>query len=234
MLGAGQADALQLRRIGHVTIVGIAGEELADTFEGPTFDFAGASWKPRRVAAFPAVENRPGFQRRGVLGSGFFRRFVVEVDPHTKLLRLHEPKDYHYSGSGEVLSLHFKDSTPIVEATIQVSNRPPIRAQFEIDTGCDGCLCLGSDFVSTNQLASLASQPDSGRRGVGGGTRTRTGHLPQLQLGQLKIDKPATSFFLEGSPVDPPLAGHIGLELLREFKVVFDYAGRRMILEKPR
>src|SRR5262249_3710945 len=33
MLGAGQADALQLRRMGHVTIVGIAGEELADTFE---------------------------------------------------------------------------------------------------------------------------------------------------------------------------------------------------------
>src|SRR5262249_52603852 len=153
--------------------------------------FAGATWKPRRVAAFPADERRPGFQRRGVLGAGFFRRFVVEMDPHSKTLRLHEPKGYNYAGSGEVLPLKFKDSTPIVEATVQLPNRAPIRAQFEIDTGCDGCLCLGSDFVSTHQLTALASEPDSGRRGIGGGTRTRTGRLPQLELGQLKIPQPS-------------------------------------------
>jgi hypothetical protein len=66
---------------------------------------------------------------------------------------------------------------------------------------------------------------------VGGSTRTRSGHLPQLRLGKVAIAKPAASFFLEGSPSDPPLAGHIGWELLRDFKVIFDYSRKRMILE---
>jgi hypothetical protein len=32
--------------------------------------------------------------------------------------------------------------------------------------------------------------------------------------------------------VDRGLAGHIGLEALRQFKVIFDYSRRQMILEK--
>src|SRR5437868_3739390 len=37
------AELLDLKRIGKTTIAGIAGQEKADVFEGPTFDFAGAN-----------------------------------------------------------------------------------------------------------------------------------------------------------------------------------------------
>ncbi|MBK7997890.1 MAG: hypothetical protein IPK15_03955 [Verrucomicrobia bacterium] len=46
------------------------------------------------------------------------------------------------------------------------------------------------------------------------------------------IEQPAASFFLEGSPVDAPLAGHIGWEVLKDFRVTFDYSRKRMILER--
>ena len=45
--------------------------------------------------------------------------------------------------------------------------------------------------------------------------------------------KPQTDFFLEGSPVDAGLAGHIGIGALNRFKVIFDYSRRQMILEAP-
>ena len=67
--------------------------------------------------------------------------------------------------------------------------------------------------------------------GVGGLTRTKLVHVPALKIGRLNIEKPSANFFLEGSPADPPLAGHIGLDLLRAYKVTFDYARKRMILE---
>jgi hypothetical protein len=41
----------------------------------------------------------------------------------------------------------------------------------------------------------------------------------------------SANFFAEGSPAGEGLAGHIGLGVLREFKVIFDYSRRRMILE---
>jgi len=46
-------DQLQLTPNGHMIIVGIAGEERADTYGGLTFDFGGKTYEPRRVASLP-------------------------------------------------------------------------------------------------------------------------------------------------------------------------------------
>src|SRR5262245_58088232 len=59
MLSAAHAQTLGLPRRGNITIVGIAGESPADVFEGPSFDFSGTTWKPRRVAALPPDGRTP-------------------------------------------------------------------------------------------------------------------------------------------------------------------------------
>ena len=232
MLRLDHVEEFALNRTGRsISIVGIAGEEQAALYEGPTFEFAGASWKPRRVASFPAANQSRSRRREGVLGSGFFRRFVVEIDPWRKELTLHDPDAYSHSGSGEILPLTFKNSTPIVEASVRLAGGSTIKAQFEIDTGCDSALCIGKHFVEAHDLLPSDRSSDGGRVGVGGSTSIKTGHLIQLQLGQLTIEKPPANFFLDGSPADAPLAGHIGWELLRDFKIVFDYSRKRMILK---
>jgi len=233
MLSAEVIESLQLKRTGKITIVGIAGEREADVYEGPKFDFAELSYSPRRVSAFES-EARPRRRREdGILGSGFFRRFVVEIDHQAKTVRLHEPKSYQYAGQGEVIPLKFRKETPIVEALINIPGRPAIRDRFEIDLGCDGGLCLGHDFVDQHKLIESANETQaSSRQGVGGSAKTTFGHLPQLQLGAVTINNPAVNFFVESSPVDRDLAGHIGIQVLREFRVIFDYSRQRMILEK--
>jgi hypothetical protein len=232
MLSAEHVESFALKRTGRITIVGIAGEEPAGVFEGPPFDFAGMIWKPRRVAAFPAESQGRSRRRDGILGSAFFRRYVVAIDPTARTITLHEPDTYNYSGDGEVLPLAFQGTTPIVEAGLQLPDQSEVTGRFEIDIGCDACLCLGRHFVEAHQLVPTNSAAGGGRVGVGGGARTRAGHLPWLQLGKQRIEKPAANFFVEGSPVDAPLAGHIGWALLRDFKVVFDYSRKQMILER--
>src|SRR5262249_54011477 len=150
MLEPGLAESLQLKRAGQITIVGIAGEAPASVYEGPRLDLGGLSWTPRRVAAFPV---EPGGRRRtGILGSGFFRRFVVEIDQRTKRVTLHEPASFEYSGSGEVLALRFRRDTPIVSASLG-SGGKTIPGEFELDTGCDSCLCLARAFTDQHELA---------------------------------------------------------------------------------
>ena len=125
-------------------------------------------------------------------------------------------------------------STPIVETTVRLSDHTLVKAQFEIDTGCDGALCIGKHFVDAHRLLPTNSVASAGRSGVGGRTGIRDGHLPQLILGKITVNKPSASFFLEGSPADAPLAGHIGWEILRDFKVAFDYSRKQIILEPRR
>jgi hypothetical protein len=234
MLHADHVKDFRLARRGSVTIVGIAGEEPAEVFEGPTFDFSGMAWKPRRVAAFPSEDRSRARRRDGILGSSFFKRFVVDIDSRQKSVTLHSPHTYHYSGPAEPLTLTFKSSTPMVRALIDLADGSQVPAQFEIDTGCDGALCIGQHFVESHQLAGENAGPQGRRAGVGGTARTRTSHLARLRLGSLVIEKPAANLFLEGSPVDPPLAGHIGWGLLRDFKVIFDYSRQQLILEPSR
>ena len=232
MLSRELVESLDLKRSGRITIVGIAGEESADQFEGVTFGLGDALYKPRRVAALPASYQRHWRKRDGVLGAGFFRRFVVEIDPKAKKVLLHEPESFRYSGLGQIVPFKFQQATPIVEGAIILPDRAPVEGRFEIDTGCDGGLCLGSDFVEANHLVESSGKTESsGRQGLGGDTRTKIGRLPKFRLGSQTIEKPLTNFFLEGSPVDEGLAGHIGMEVLRRFRVIFDYSRERMILE---
>ena len=226
------ARRLNLRPGGRTTIAGIAGQEEAVIYEGIVFHLGGASYAPRRVAALPSHHKERERKMEGILGAGFFRRFVVEIDPRAQTLRLHRPADYHYAGPGEVLPIRFQDSTPVIDADILLPGHPPIRGRFEIDTGCDGGLCLGHEFVAANQLLQAGGvTEEGGRTGVGGDARTRVGSVPQLRLGRLVVEKPEANFFLQGSPVEPGHAGHIGIEMLRQFRTILDYSRRQLILE---
>lgn len=227
-----RVESLNLERVGHMTIVGIAGEERADTYAKAAFDFGGASYAPRRIASLPSEARRTWRRRDGILGEGFFRRFVVEIDVAKPKLRLFEPKTFDYRGSGEILPISFKKDTPIIEAAITPRGRAAIQGHFEIDTGCDGDLCIGHEFVAANHLLNDAkdSQTDT-RRGVGGGAETRIETLSELRMGKLIVKNPTANFFLDGSPAGEGQAGHIGLGVLGRYKMIFDYSRRQLILE---
>jgi hypothetical protein len=226
------AAQLDLKPAGKITINGIGGEEESAYLSGATFDFGGVKYAPRRVVRVPSDARRPRRQRDGILGSGFFRRFVVELDPVAKTMTLYEPENFQYSGEGEILPLQFRRDTPTIEATINLPERAPLRARYEIDSGCDGALCLGHDFVKTHALEeAVAHKRASSRTGIGGSVDTHATRLPEFQVGAQKLQDVEANFFREGSPVDADLAGHIGMGVLREFKVIFDYSRRRMILE---
>lgn len=189
------AKSLGLNRAGRMTIVGIAGEEQAATYGGVEFDLGGAIYKPRRVASLPSEAPTPRSRRDGILGAGFFRRFVVEIDPRQNLLRLHDPQTFHYTGKGEILSLQFLHDTPIIEATILTPQKAEIRDRFEVDTGCDDFLCLNPEFVAANKLIAPESNSSGTKNGVGGRERVQHGTLPQLKLGSFTVEDPSANFF---------------------------------------
>ncbi|MSU58728.1 MAG: hypothetical protein EXS35_11250 [Pedosphaera sp.] len=225
-------ESLGLKPAGTLTINGIAGTEKANWYSGATFDFGGEKYSPRSVAVIPSDAQRPRRARDGILGSGFFRRFVVEIDPRENTVTLRDPERFNYKGKGEIIPLQFRRDTPIVEATFKFPDQAPVIARYEIDSGCDGALCLGHDFVKTNKLDELTLPRRNGSRtGVGGSVDTHEGRLPQFQLGTQTLTNVSANFFAEGSPAGEGLAGHIGWGVLREFKVIFDYSRRRMILE---
>jgi hypothetical protein len=225
-------DELKLEPSGTVRIAGIAGEERAPTFRNVQFDFAGAIYAPRRVASIASERSESRRRRDGVIGSSFFQRFVVEIDPKNKEVRLHSSTNYNYEGPATIVPFTFRQEIPVMKGAIVLEGRDPIEGEFELDTGCDSGLCLGQSFVERHQLLEKAQNRKSEKFGVGGTVNTHDINVPELRFGDLHVKNVQTDCFLEGSPVDEPLAGHAGMGALKDFKVIVDYARKRLIVEK--
>jgi hypothetical protein len=225
-------DELGIAPSGSIRINGIAGEERAPTYRGIVFQIGGATYAPFRVAAVPSERDRRR-RRDGVIDAGFFRKFVVEIDPARKVMRLHAPATFVYAGSGQAFPLRFVDEAAVMKASIVLPDGRAVDDEFEVDTGCDSGLCLGSGFVARHNLVDAKGEP-SQKFGIGGGVETKSGSVSALRFGTIDVREPQTDFFLRGSPVNDPLAGHIGMGVLHQFKVIFDYSRKVLILEQER
>jgi hypothetical protein len=153
----------------------------------------------------------------GILGYDFFRRWIVVIDyPHASLT-LYDPKTFTYDGKGESLPLVFKKKTPFVKGSIQVpGHSPKSDREWLVDTG-------SSDTLNDDLLAATTGPKKRlmGGHGLGQEFPIWQATADEIRLGQLRFS----------SVVGYSGGMKIGGGLLRQFKVIFDYPGSRMILE---
>jgi hypothetical protein len=223
-------DELGLEASGRVRIQGIAGLERAPTYRNVVFDFGEAQYKPRRVASIPS-EREHSRRRDGVIGSGFFETFVVEYRPKEKILKLHSPSTFEYDGKGEIIPFRLREEIPVIEASLELPTGSSLKGEFEVDTGCDSGVCLGEHFVRKHNLIEDLAGKKSEKFGIGGKVETLDARIPVFRIGAREFKNTQSDLFLDGSPVDEPLAGHIGMGVFGRATVILDYARKRIILE---
>jgi membrane-associated protease RseP (regulator of RpoE activity) len=180
----------------------------------------------------------------GLLGYDFISHFIVEINYANSTINLFEPQRYKHLGSGEVIPLIMLEDdsggkVPLVRARITQLGRDPIEGKFIADTGVRGSLSFNSPFVEANKLLQFSQKTIQAP--LGGGSMVResrqpVGRMPTLQLGSFTFKNSVAIFFLDKTGVlsSPEFDGVIGGEILRRFKVVFDYSRQQMILEPNR
>lgn len=180
----------------------------------------------------------------GLLGYDFISRFVIEIDYVNHTVSLHEPNSYNYSGSGEVVQLNMLEDdsggkVPLVRVRITPPGRASLEGKFIADTAVRSAVSFNTPFVAANKLLQSARQ--TLQVPLGGGAMMREskqsiGRVSNIQLGRFSLKKPVAIFFQDkqGIVASPEFDGVIGNEILRRFKVIFDYSRQQMILEPNR
>ncbi|MEZ5427265.1 MAG: aspartyl protease family protein [Pyrinomonadaceae bacterium] len=193
--------------------------------------------------AVPLAHLEPfsGRKLEGVLGYEFFSQFAVDIDYQAKKLTVYDGDGLDYRGKGQIIPIIFKRNHPHIKAKTIV--RGPDRAEeietdFVIDTGSSQSVALTRQFVDENKLLEKISPtlevPLTGA-GVGGTSKGLIGRIEKLRIGNFEIGRPITSLSRDEKGVFATSAefeGNIGAEILKNFRVIFDYKNRRMILEK--
>ena len=225
-----QGLGLELRERQQVPVPG-GSVELA-VADGVRFGIEGLALPPRRVTTLPLTIFAPVLGRpiHGTLGHDLFSTYVVEIDYAAERLRLYAPDSYVYRGSGEILPLTIEDNQPFVAAEIIQPGRAPIPAKIKIDTGSADALGLNGSFVQATGLIpqTQRSVPSPGVA-LGGITENFVARLGALRLGRFTLPNIVAGYSRDLRRGGD--AGTMGGEVLRRFRVIFDYARRRLILE---
>jgi len=233
-LSEATANTIHLRAAGKAELIGNGESHLKIVLaKDVTFRLGGVELQEKSVAIVPYadLEEHEGRRIAGVLGVPLFRRYVVVIDYHAKMLSLYEPQDFVYGGPGERVPLRLRGAA-LLNAVIELPGRDPMTCNLAVDLGTYSALRLYRPFLEKHHLVDPPGI-DSFGFGLGGEFPERLGRVSTLRIGSLNLKDPITSFSTarSGATSTSSYDGTIGGEVLRRFKVILDYPRQQMILE---
>lgn len=235
-----RAKALGLNLKGNDTLRGGAGAgayEVAMT-RGVSINLGGLKFTDQigAVIALGSLEAIAGRRLDGLVGRDLFNRYVVEIDYVGHQISLYDPQSYSYAGAGEIIPLTMRGDYFFVSAKIEMPGGQRLEGQFLVDTG-GGLVTaiLNAPFAQKRNLPAPTQRAilDRSLSGLGGEMKLLVSRATSFALGNLVISGPVIYLSKDsgGALASSDFDGVIGGEILRRFKVIFDYARHRLILE---
>jgi hypothetical protein len=181
----------------------------------------------KTMEAIPLSALEPTVGRRidGVLGYDIFRELTIGIDYDLETLSIIRPDNFKYAGSGEIVPVEISNNRAFITAEILRAGQDSLTARFMIDTGNNYAVYFNGSFIQGTRLVL----PDQPRLQIGT-VKNYITRLKGLKIGQTVLGNLIVGYSEDTLQGDH--AGIIGSEVLRRFKVIFDNAGKRLILEK--
>jgi hypothetical protein len=230
------AARLHLRMQGNVTVDGVGNQQVSAHLAVVSHYRVGeAQLSDQRFAVLPlpgeVIDDGRQPAVAGLIGYELFRRFIVRVDYERLELTLWWPPSAPRELPGAKLPLIFDGRDCFVTATVDGTG-----GLFRVDTGDDGGLTLFGQFYLDNrppiELPGLRSFQD----GVGGAVPTLLTRVQSLGIGPFMLTRPLTElhFARAGAFASANVAGNLGVGVLRNFVLTFDYPDRALYLAKAK
>jgi hypothetical protein len=205
----------------------------------PTISFGGVTLEAAPFAGVPLdkVAHSYGAAMDGIVGYELMAKYVVRIDFDARTLTLFDPATFRYEGNGAVLPLEVRSRVPVVRARFGAAARA-FEGEFLLDEPYPGTVLFATPFARRHGLPEAMRKLSprlypGGGFGVGGKTETLSGRLEWLEVGPHRFQLPLAAFAeaKAGAFARADIAGILGGELWRRFRVWLDYAHGRLILE---
>jgi hypothetical protein len=221
------ADSLQLERLNRGVASGLGGTFESSARAVESFEIGPMTMRNIRFGDydFSAFNKGPGPPIAGTIGTPLFRRAIVIIDWNGPTMEIYDRQTFVLE-KGEWQPLRFSNDNPAVLA--KVAGTP--ESWYRLDSGGSGFLTLHSPFVEKWKLLEGRETAESSSTGLDGTTAARTGTIEWFEMGPHRFENPTVKFSAAeiGSFADPYLAGNIGIEVLKNFRVVLDFTGSRV------
>jgi hypothetical protein len=227
------ADELVLETLGTTVAIGVVGSTTSDYRRGERFQLgplvlADPIYGDLDLGFLPPAGSR---RLAGIVGYDLFARCVVELEPATPRVVLHDPARFELTGAAwQPLVLH--QNQPCVRARYEARPGVVIEGLFRLDSGASGTLTFHTPAVEAHRLLEGRTVRETRVGGVGGSAPALAGELAWFELAGQRFERPQVEFsrVSEGAFADLYTDGNIGLDFLQGFRIVLDYGDRRIAL----
>ncbi|MGH7595095.1 MAG: aspartyl protease family protein [bacterium] len=173
---------------------------------------------------FTPIDQALGLSVAGAIGYDLFSRAIVEIDMARNAVNINDPRAYRRRAE-DWQELMIQHQMPVVRASFEGNHQ----RWFRLDIGAAVTVMFHTPAVRELDLLKGRDGTPSriGQLGV------VFGAIAWFELAGHRFNQPKVIFVIsENGPVaDPHTAGNIGLEFLQPFKLIFDYANKRIAFE---
>ena len=172
----------------------------------------------------------------GIIGAELFERFAVRVDMDENRMDLLESASWTPPESSVAIPLRFRSGCAFMDAQVDVAGKAPVTVDIAVDLGASHALWLNEGEAGRLAPPANAIETTLGH-GLSGAVRGHIGRVERLTVGPYVFENVVTVFPVPEHQHPGGFDfrdGFIGAETLKRFRVTFDYAGERMVLERGR
>ncbi len=184
---------------------------------------------------FNYVSARVGVPTDGTVGASLFKKYIVKMNYQAGAVEFFNPSEFTVDKGYLQVPLEFEGDVPVISVNIKNRSGKSINGRFIVDTGqfLSG-LVISALFHKNNPAVfeSLKSSPLQNISAVGGRLQYQKGSVDSVAIGSLEIGTMPTAFLHTAAGIysKTDIAGGIGPEVLKNFDVIFDYAGKSLWL----
>jgi hypothetical protein len=228
-LDAAAPARLGIAPFGRVTAVGVAGRDETAFARATALTLGPLTMDAPIFVLLDLAFLAPYFEVpiAGIIGHELFARAIVEYEaaPQPRIA-LHPREEYALAAGAAWQEMTVTDRVPVVRARFEGGRED----WFRLDTGANGTIAFHAPAVRRYGLLEGRATEAGAAGGVGGVGEVRVGPLEWFELGGRRFEQLQAQFYVGeiGAFADADTAGNVGLDVLREFRLVFDVRGARI------
>jgi hypothetical protein len=228
VIDAHVAAQLGLRPVGAIEASGATRTGGLQVARLSDLEVGGAHFRNLVVSTIDLGASTEGaFRIDGILGYPFFAQTMLRLDIANRTMTIGAPGSLPVAG--DRIAIDLDRLFPEAQFGVDRSLTEP----FIVDTGSAAEVLLYKPFVEKHAGIVPFKSADRSSYGIGGETRSYLSALDEIDLGDTPIYHADADVMLanSGAFADRFDAGNVGLGVLKNFIVTFDYASGAMYLE---
>ena len=236
-------DSLEIKNVSEIELKGLGGGHTINAYRSTNNSFKIGQLENENQHLYIVIDQQINFSPwlgetvHGMIGYDFFKDFIVDINYDSKKIKLYRPEDYvvRKCKKCETFNLEMLNDKPFINTSVVLENRLISNVKLLIDSGNSEAITL---FKNSNDsiLVPKKNFEDFLGFGLSGPIYGYRSRLDKFNIGKFSLENVKVAFpdsvSLKHINLVNDRNGSLGGEILRRYRVVFNYRDGKITLKK--